>query len=68
MSEKKDIRRLTAKELADLSTNWGNARVDTTKYYQCALQAWEVSKEIYEKGIKAGLLYQEADGRYYLGD
>lgn len=36
-------RKLSVRELADLSNEWENPTVNTLKYYQSVCQAWEVS-------------------------
>ncbi len=62
----KGRREISAKELADLTTNWLNPTVDTRYYYQCAMVAWEVGQPTFEKWRKEGGLCQEQDGKYYI--
>lgn len=59
-------RKLSAKELADLSEEWENATVDTSKYYQNVMMAWEVREEIYNKHKAAGRLCQKDNGKFYI--
>lgn len=59
-------RRISNAELCDLSEDWHNATVDTSKYYQCVLMAWEVTKELCDELRRDGVLWQEVDGRYYV--
>ncbi|MBU0707047.1 hypothetical protein KKG41_01610 [Patescibacteria group bacterium] len=59
-------RRISDKELADLSCNWENSTVDTEKYYQCVWYACEVNPEDYLSYKKAGRLCQQDKGKYYI--
>lgn len=60
-------RRVSSRELADLSTDWENPRVDTNKYYQISLNVWEVNRGEYDERKKDGVLCQIFKGRYYIG-
>lgn len=67
MKSRKGWRKLSAKELADLHTNnWKNASVDTTKYSQCILKAYEVSKYMYGMYRDIGGLCQIHNNKYYI--
>ena len=57
---------LTAEELADIPSEWENATVDTTKYYQNVMQAWRVPQNIYEHMKKLGALCQAHEGKFYI--
>ena len=59
-------RKILAQELADISDFWENSKVDTRKYYQSALDVWEVSKEQYLMQKDNGGLCQIHKGRYYI--
>jgi hypothetical protein len=59
-------RKISNQELADLSNEWENPKVDTTKYYHNVIEAWEVSKDAYETYKKLGVLCQEHEGKYYI--
>ena len=59
-------RELTAQELADLPEAWQNAKVDTSKYYQSALKAWEVDPKTYQQAKAAGRLCMQYKGRFYI--
>lgn len=59
-------RRLSNQELADIPSTWENPRVDTRKYYQCVLTAWEVDQETYQIYKAAGGLCQAYKGKYYI--
>jgi hypothetical protein len=48
----------SAEELADLSDEWENPTVDTSKYYQSVTRAWEVREFIYKKWKALGGLCQ----------
>jgi len=58
--------KLTAEQLADISSEWENSTVDTSKYYQAVMTAWEVSKDIYYDWREAGGLCQEYRGKFYI--
>lgn len=60
-------RKITNEELADLPETWENPRVDTRKYIQCTMSAYEVDQELYETLKHAGALVQIHNGRYYAG-
>ena len=57
-------RLISAQELADLSDEWQNATVDTSKYYMTVLSAYECDSETFHKwnGPK-----QIHEGRFYIG-
>ncbi len=57
---------LSSAELADLSSNWENPTVDTDKYYQCVMKAWETDESTYERHKGEGGLCQIQDGRFYI--
>ena len=59
-------RYITNEELADLSDNWENPTVDTRKYYQNVLRAYECNKETYLKHKADGGLCQVHKSRYYI--
>lgn len=59
-------RRITNEELADLSDNWENPTVDTSKYYQNVLRAYECDRETYLDYKADGGLCQVHNGRYYI--
>ena len=63
---KMDLRRISNAELADLPSRWENATVDTTKYYQNVIYAYEVSKSVYEKHKRIGGLCQEYKDKFYI--
>jgi len=58
--------KLTAEQLADISSEWENSTVDTSKYYQAVMTAWEVSKDIYYDWRETGGLCQEYRGKFYI--
>jgi len=60
-------RRISDEELADLPSNWENPLVDTNKYYWCAMAAYEIDKEHYERLKAAGDKVLAYKDRYYLG-
>ena len=59
-------RKISNQELADLSDEWENPTVDTTKYYQSVLAAFEVDRELYEQHKRDGGLCQQHEGRHYI--
>jgi len=59
-------RKVSNRELADLPEAWENPRVDTRKYIQCAMRAWEVDSETYLEWKNAGGLCQVYEGKYYI--
>lgn len=61
-------RKITPRELADLSEDWHNAKIDTKKYYCHVLRAWEVDDEMLAHAKMEGLLWQVQDGRNYIGE
>lgn len=54
-------RKITDQELANLSNEWINPTVDTKKYYQNVLRAFEVDAETFESYRKDGGLCQIVD-------
>ena len=60
------MRQLSNQELADLPEKWENTTVDTSKYIQVPMRAWEVRKEVYQQEKQRGRLCQEYRGRYYV--
>lgn len=59
-------RKVSNMELADLPERWENPMVDVTKYYQCALAAWEVDEPTYLDQREKGGLCQVYKGRFYI--
>jgi len=70
-------RRITNEELANLSEAWEHPTVDTSKYYQSVLVAYEIDQETYLASKRAGHLVQkvwteiepveiEGGARYYV--
>jgi len=59
-------RSITAEELANLSNDWENPTVDTAKYYQNVVYAYEVDRVSYEGCKKEGCLCQVCNGKYYI--
>ena len=59
-------RTISAEELANLSTRWENPTVDTSKYYQTVLRAFQVNEQTYLKHKTAGGLCQIFNGFYYI--
>ena len=57
-------RAISARELADLSNEWLNATVDTSKYYMTVLDAYEVDAVTFEGWNGPKQIYE---GRYYIG-
>lgn len=60
------IRKISAKELFDLSEDWENSKIDRRKYYESVADAFEVDKELYDELKNDGALCQVCDGRYYI--
>jgi predicted DNA-binding protein YlxM (UPF0122 family) len=58
--------KLSAKELADIPENWENATVDTSKYVQNVMMAWEVPEKVYSKYKANGGLCQTYNGKFYI--
>jgi len=58
---------LDAEELANLSDNWENSKVDTRYYFEGLTNIFEVSKEIYENLKKEGFCCQVCNGKFYVG-
>jgi hypothetical protein len=61
------LRRLNNKELADLPSNWENATVDTTKYYETCIYVWETTEADYRNKKSLGWKCQIFQGKYYIG-
>lgn len=59
-------RKITNKELADLSEKWENAKVDTSEYRCSVMEAWEVKEANYVKWKELGGLCQIYNGKYYI--
>lgn len=59
-------RPLSAEELADLSSEWLNPTVDTSKYFQSVLRAWEVEEADYIRWKNVGGSCQEEQGKFYI--
>ena len=59
-------RKLLNAELADLPEFWENPTVDTRKYIQCVLEAYEVDEAVYLKYKCAGGLCQKHNGHFYV--
>lgn len=59
------IRKISAKELFDLSEDWENSKV-SKEYYDSVAEAYEVDKEVYDELKNDGVLCQEHDGLYYV--
>jgi hypothetical protein len=59
-------RLLNNQELADLSDNWENARVDTRRYYQNVLRAYEVDETTFIQCKADGDICQAYKFRYYV--
>lgn len=60
------LRRITNEELADLPEKWENPKVDTNKYWQCVLIAWECGKQQYKNHKMRGGLCQRHKNKYYV--
>lgn len=60
-------RKISAEELFNLSEDWENAKVDTSKYYCSVLEAYEVDEEILDIAKAEGALWQVQDGINYVG-
>lgn len=60
------IRKISNKELCDLSEDWENSKVDRSKYYDNVVEAYEVDKEVFDGLKNDGVLCQEQDGKYYV--
>lgn len=59
-------RKITNLELADLPSVWENPTVDTRKYYQNVMYAYEVDEATYNKWRVDGELCQKYKGRFYI--
>jgi hypothetical protein len=59
-------RRISRKELADLSDDWQNPTVDTRIFIQCVNYAYEVSKVVCDAHGKKGGLWQKHNNRFYI--
>lgn len=60
-------RKISAEELFNLSEDWENAKVDTSKYYCSVLEAYEVDEGILDIAKAEGALWQVQDGINYVG-
>ena len=60
------VRKISNEELADLSSNWENVTVDTSKYYQNVMVAFEVSEEVYKEMKAEGFLCQKYNNKFYV--
>jgi len=63
---KMKMRKISNKELADLPPEWENSKVDTKKYYQNVMEAYEVSIGLYMECKRDGGLCQKYSDRYYI--
>ena len=72
----KMARLITNKELADLSDEWLNPKVDTRKYYQTCLTVYEIDEETFNEVKEEGICCQVVKpsrrngntvDRYYVG-
>jgi len=61
------LRKVTDRELADLSDEWENPKVDTRVYYQTCVNVWEVDRDAYESHKNDGVLCQIHNNRFYVG-
>jgi hypothetical protein len=59
-------RQITNEELADLPSEWENAKVDVRKYYQNVLYVYEVDEHTYLMYKNRGGLCQEFKGKFYI--
>ncbi len=64
--EEGKMRQISNEELFNLSEDWENATVDTTKYYSNVMSAVEVSDKEYEAFKKKGCIVQEHDKKYFV--
>ena len=60
------VRRITNRELADLPADWENPTVDTRKYCQCVLVAFEVDEQTFFEHREDGGLCQKSNERFYI--
>ena len=69
-------RKISNKELADLSDEWENPRVDTRYYKQQCLNVWEIDEKTYLELKADGVCVQRErdwnnrivpNGRFYAG-
>ena len=60
------MRQISNQEFADLPERWENTTVDTSKYRQVPMRAWEVRKEVFQREKNRGRLCQEYQGQYYV--
>ena len=61
------MREISNEELFNLSGDWENATVDTTKYYSNVMSAVEVSELEYKAFKRKGALVQEHNKKYFVG-
>ncbi len=61
------MREISNEELFNLSEDWENSKVDTSKYYENVMSAIEVSGIEYEAFKKKGCLVQEHENKYFAG-
>ena len=59
-------RELSNKELADLPETWQNSKVDTSKYYESVMKAWEVDRPTFYRFKAEGRLCMVNAGKYYI--
>lgn len=64
----KFARQISNKELADLPEAWENSLIDTSRYHESVMEAYEVDADTYETVKAEGFLCQIHDGRYYCGE
>ncbi len=60
------LREISAYELADLAEDWENATVDTRKYIQNVMHAWETDEATYLAYREKGELCMQHNSRYYV--
>lgn len=60
-------RRLSDEELADLTGSWKNSTVDTSKYIQPILKAWEVDFTTFQYFMNIGGLCLETGEKFFIG-
>jgi len=62
----KTVRLLNDLELAELSCEWENAKVDTSRYFQNVSRCFEVDQDAYAKYKNDGVICQVFDNRFYV--
>ncbi len=60
------MRIISNRELADLPEEWENPTVDTIKYFQCVMSAYECTEIQYNAFKKRGRLVQYYKEKYYV--